>query len=526
MVVPVYKTDLTTLSQAEEVDGGDVWDESTDGGWDELSLAQAVWADTDNFIQNTAAHSSPAKTGVGSLFYDSGVGGVTIPTDGAFLIWVYWAAPKCLDTEANGGIRLMCGSGLGDFYGWKLLGSDSYAYGGWANLATNPEVSPDYTVGTPDGTDRYFGWAANALTVPSKGNPFVVDAVRYGRCEAIMSAGDANDPATFDGFALSNDNVANRWGLIQAVDGGYQWKGRMGLGISGAVYFEDSNTQILIANTKKVTPKFNLISMANSGSYIDWSAISFLALGASSRGCLEVIDPECDVNIDSCSFTDMSAFGFGLSSTVTDTTFRRCGLVTQNSASFDGCLFDGTIDIEKALMADNLDNISDCSFIAPPNSGHAIRIDTTGTYSFNGNTFTGFGSAASLSSDLYNNSGGLVTINLGGGGDVPTVRNGAGATTDIVSPVVLTLTNLPNGTEATIAQTSDRTELYNEENITDGNAVFNYAASAIGLSVDIMLLNKDYDPHIGSIYDYILPGTDTTIPIGMVSDSFYLSGSV
>jgi hypothetical protein len=74
--------------------------------------------------------------------------------------------------------------------------------------------------------------------------------------------------------------------------------------------------------------------------------------------------------------------------------------------------------------------------------GHAIELDTAGTYDFQDITFTGYGgtpgtndTASSGANDaaVYNSSGGAITINVNGTGNEPSVRNAAGSTTTVVS---------------------------------------------------------------------------------------------
>ena len=82
--------------------------------------------------------------------------------------------------------------------------------------------------------------------------------------------------------------------------------------------------------------------------------------------------------------------------------------------------------------------------------GHSIEITGTGTYDFNDIIFSGGSVDDSIGADVYNNSGGAVTININGG-TTPTVRNGAGASTTIVSGTV-TLTVTVQDTSGTVIQ--------------------------------------------------------------------------
>jgi len=510
MAAPAYTTDLTLLDDCADNTG---WGEPTATNW--TSLGTVTSGETDLFIQGTACNSAIAKTGVGGYLFDAGAAGVTIPTDGAFIIWLFWNSPNCLapfgtapfDTT-EGGIRLVIGNALNAFNAWVVGGSDTYQYGGWICPAANPTVGADYTAGTPNTTYRYFGWCYNAPTaVPSKGNAFNVDACYYGRCQARFTGGQAANYATFAGFATQNDNVNNRWGLISDIGGAYQWKGLISLGvpsstsatraratnvatlttgaahslevgdvvtitglggtgynvtaavattptttsftyantgdnegqtadtggtIAGVVDFRDANRNILIENTRKVTNGFNKIQVNQASSRVDWTSISITALGTTASGIFEAVD-DADINIDKCTFTDMDTFTFKSNSTITNSTFRRCGQVTQGGCVFTSCSFESS-PAAYTLVVDNPTNITYCSFTSD-GGNHAMKITAAGNYTFTGHTFTGYAGSDGDSGNevVYNTSGGEVTLNAAGITGTVSVRNSAGSTTNVES---------------------------------------------------------------------------------------------
>ena len=202
MAAPSYTTDLTTIDDAEN-----------NTSWVEMSWNQggSPTSESDYYIQNSGCVSAEfKKTGLGSLAYNNGTG-ITISTPNVFTAWFFFGAPNALDTDANGGIRMVIGSGTGAFKGWDLGGSGSYAYGGWINIAVDPSLTADDTVGSPTSTLQYFGIGLSVTTAIFKGNPFGVDILRHGRCEARMNGGDlSNGYATFSGYAAQNDSQNNR----------------------------------------------------------------------------------------------------------------------------------------------------------------------------------------------------------------------------------------------------------------------------------------------------------------------------
>src|SRR3990167_11173243 len=104
---------------------------------------------------------------------------------------------------------------------------------------------------------------------------------------------------------------------------------------TNAVDFRDSNASILIADTQKVISTFNLFEIRNSGSRVDWTSVSFQALGTVSRGDFTVTD-DADVNWDGCSFTDVGLFSLLANTTATNCVFRRTDKITTGGATLTG----------------------------------------------------------------------------------------------------------------------------------------------------------------------------------------------
>jgi hypothetical protein len=454
MAAPSYTEDLTDINLA---DGDGDWDESSDVGWDDQGAPAYQDGDYPYIQGSYAVTADCTKTGVGTLLTDYG-SGFSMPTDGAFLVWVNFSSPQALATYASGGIRLLTGDTDGDFYAWSVGGSDygRYPYGGWQNFAANPTVSVDYTAGSPTGTWQIFGAAINVLTGISKGEVFQVDAIRAGRCSSIFEYGDlGNGYCTFAGFAAQNDNSSYRWGLIQAIAGGYLYKGKMTLGTgSNAVDFRDSNVSILIDDTPKVTANFNTIEVNNSSSRVDWTNVKFTALGTVSPGRL-VCNTNADLNWDSCQFTGMGAFTFGgTSSTSTNTIWNGCGLVTAAGATLNGSQILGSTVAANAsalnwnTATDPDGYLNNMTFTKGTNAHHAIEFGTSAplTMTLRGMTNSGFNAsdAQNDSTFYFADRGSDVTwtVNIvGGTGNFSYKKARAGDTVNIViSPVATQIT--------------------------------------------------------------------------------------
>ena len=520
MVAPTYTTDLVTVTDGSTgftEPAGDIQGTLTAG-------------ETDFFIQGTNCTSksignvtSPPKlAGAG---YQAGAA-ITVPTDGAVLVWIFFACPNAISVESAGGLQCISGQDVNNYKRHYVRGSDTYTYGGWLCIPFDPANATDGTAyGTPNSTIQYLGWSASVTATISKGNPYGIDAIRYGRAEFCFTGGDSGSGyATFAGAVTQNDNVTNRWGLLQDVGGSYLQQGLIligkstrtttnrvrttnvvtlttsaahllnvgdtvvitgvgGTGYNGTVVvlsvpstttftynngtysnegstadtggsinavcdFRDSNRTITIANTKKVPTAFNTIEVRNASTNIAWTGINITALGTISKGTFTVTD-DATIAKTSCTFTDMNTFVYMSNSTLTNTIYRRCGQVTQASAIFDTCTFDqSTASI--ALVSNAVESVTDCIFNSD-GTGHAVNIgNITSTQTLNWNNYlsgyvagaTGSPITPGTSSNeaiLCNVSNGqTLTINVGSGYSIPSVKNDGTGTVNVTAGQVTT----------------------------------------------------------------------------------------
>lgn len=447
MAAPSYTTDLAVIHSC---DTGGTWAEPTGFAGGAITNPE-----TDYFIQNTGCISkncgTSAPIGTGAMVNFGS--GVTIPSPGAVMTWIFFGAPNTLAVQnpgggANGGLQVFVGSASTAFKQWFVRGSDTYAYGGWICVPVDPSVTADLTTGSPSATRQWFGAGAYipGPGIASKGNPFGLDCIRYGRGEARMNGGDlANGYATFTGYAAQNDAVANRWGLIQAVSGGYQIQGLVIFGYSSAVDFRDSNTSILIANTEKVVSGFNAFEVRQAGSRVEMASISFLALGTVSRGNWITTD-NATIILTACTFTKMGTFGFLSNSTITDCTFRQCDQITGGGGTFDTCAITNSR-AAVSLVLTNLNQATDCTFTSD-GSNHAVDLGTiSSSVSMNWNNYlSGYavsnGSTGNEAIKVNVAASQILTINVGAGYSTPSIYNTGTGTVNVVSGQVTTSINV------------------------------------------------------------------------------------
>jgi hypothetical protein len=160
------------------------------------------------------------------------------------------------------------------------------------------------------------------------------------------------------------------------------------------------------------------------------------------------------------------------------------------------------------------------TFEAANTAANAINL-TDGT---TGETHTLYSATAAF----HNSSGGLITLQVSGGGDTPSIRNsGAGSTTNVENNVSLTLTGMRDNTEVRVYSAGTTTELGGVENAVGGtsdNRSHTFSLPA-GASVDIKFAhgvaadgNRYTVPDRNSILSFIWPTVTSNLPITQVLD--------
>jgi hypothetical protein len=224
------------------------------------------------------------------------------------------------------------------------------------------------------------------------------------------------------------------------------------------------------------------------------------------------------------SFTDCPSLVF---SGCTITNCKISGVPSTNDSltvSATSSILNSTITVTGVSASNRWCSVSNpsifngCVFNGSTASGHAIRITTPGTYSLSNLTFNSFGTSSNAA--IFNDSSGLVTLNISGG-TIPTYRNGTSSTTSVIASVNITVTGLKDNTEIRVYTTATTTELAGIETATDGttdNRSFTFALTT-GVVIDIAIINVTYENE--RITAYTVPATNASIPIQQRFDRNY-----
>ena len=536
MAAPTYATDLVDISTAESTTN-----------WTNIGTGAAA-LETDYFIQGTACISKPAwSTAIRGLIFNNGAG-ITVPTDGAVMAWLYYSCTNSLDTQANGGLRIIVGSSTTAYKQWYVSGKDLLTVDVWRPYPVDTSLTADATTGTPTATLQYFGCLANVPAGgPSKGNPLGNDVIRYGRCTLQVTNGDlANGYATFAGAETFGNDVTRRWGLLELINGAYFMQGFLSLGLSGtAVDFRDSNRVIFIRDTKKVSANFNRIEVLNASSNVNWTNIAIYSLGATSKGTF--VATAGTVTMSNCQFTDMNTFTFLSTSSVQNTTFRRCNTVTAPGTNLTGSVFESsTVAADTSAVVWNVATDTDgylnnTQFTKGTNAHHAIELGTSSptTVTLRGIKFTGFNAAnANNDSAIHvKRTTGTVTINAVGCTGTVSYKT-AGATVNVVIDPVTTAINVKDITSGANVQdarvlilAADNTgplpadEAVTSITRTSTTATVTHTAHGLEDGKKVLIKGADQQEYNGvktitvinaNSYSYTVSGTPTTPATGTI----------
>ena len=212
----------------------------------------------------------------------------------------------------------------------------------------------------------------------------------------VFAGGDSTNPLNMEDFRDIANNCIGTSLLFNGVGDFYRIYAPLQIGGGGAIKtFVDGGI-------------FQFPTKYDGKSYTDWNAadnvagIQFYGTGSSDQ----LKFPNCvfkgaqpfrwEFNSSHSAsavldFTGATVQGatVTLRSTVTlaSMTFISCPTFTQNNAAISGSSFTGT-----KVTSDNPADLSDNSF-TQSGSGHAIDMTTAGTYTFSGNTFSGYGPA-------------------------------------------------------------------------------------------------------------------------------------
>ena len=518
MAAPNYTEDLTDIDLGESTTGWSAW-----GGG-----ASGLGTGPDFAIQGTNAIDKQITSATKGMMHNDAT--VSLGASDHIWGWIFAATPGILDTLANGGKRMSIGTGTTDRNDYYLEGSDTRPEGGnkcYCVRYSTSTPSPGSQTGTPGATPTYFGGGL-ATTGTAKGVNLGLDAFRYGT-GAYITAGDGTTPATFAGFATQDESVSNKWGILFRVNGTFQWQGRFvvgqdNTGTATAAHFDDSSGAVItLTDTPHSQTDFTQLIIDHASTVFNLSGATFIGLGTNNPGKVVINNASASsTGFENCTWRNFGTIQGHANVDYDGCTFVGTDQIDQNGGTFSNCRVENNT-ATAAILSSNPGLISGTTFISD-GTGHAIEIDTAGTYTLTNNSYVGYaGSDGSTGNEvIYNNSGGAVTINVSGG-NTPTIRNGASATTTVNNTVTLTFNGIVSGSRLYIEADTGGPE-------TAGTELYNQNVTANPLNIDYDFSSNQpviYRVRKGTSAPYYKPlestGTITstgfTATVNQISDS-------
>lgn len=354
------------------------------------------------------------------------------------------------DTIANGGYRIYIEDSSTNQSYWYVGGNDTHS-GGWGYFAIDPSTTPE--AGNADETDILkIGVQFKTLTsvVGTADNCFW-DIAHYGTGLTVTSAasetgGSGTSGATGwdDIFNYDTGSNPHYYGVVQKINGVYFLRGKLIFGNSASTLSIDFDDDALMGfqPDPHMTDALSGIEILGNATGSTNVNIPNSVLFSTVRNW-EFTNTDADIDVvelPSTTVQSLSASDISEGEYI-GTAFDTCEQLTVDTAILTDAIIRNSPSTSAALLyPTGTDNLSGISFISA-GTGHAILIDTVGTYTFDAHVFDGYASTDGVTGNecVYNNSAGAVTINITNGGDTPTIHNGTSASTTVNNAVWITV---------------------------------------------------------------------------------------
>lgn len=404
---------------------------------------------------------------------------------------------------------------------WNIDGSDTAPISlGWVPYILDMNQPTDTSAGVTDLTvikNIAFICKQSSSVTTTMSNQFI-DGVRRGTGITVTTT-IGSDIITLNSIFTEDNNPNNRWGVLTLSSGIYSAAGKIRIGSTGqaqACLFTDTS-QLLIWRQNRVADDFNEIALSGASGQLT----TFTLTDSVVRGAKWTLTAGTNTvaSLTGCSLSNLNTATLTTASSLANSAVTDSGQITSSGADLSGASFSNHIGTQLRLTS-TTSGLSGTKFTRG-SGGHAIEITVPGTYTFSATTFSGYGADGTATAAVYNNSGGLVTINVSGGGGTPTYLNGAGASTVINNSVSVTISTASGLTGAEIRiydldnspSGSLGTELDGVE--INGSSTFVYSGAS-GNEIWIQIMKSGYKEYGQA---YIMPAVNSNLTVLLILDN-------
>jgi hypothetical protein len=453
--------------------------------------------------------------------YDFSVGGTE---EGWHIImWFNTKTP----VNATSGLRVRVGNGTntGD---WYVIGTSFYK-GGFVTRVIDTAADFDVVSGW-----SLTGNPAQLTAVSECGAVFTTTTSIMGsfnNCQVDqftaglglrVDAGTVGTPNTFETVRAADEDTAF-YGWWSSSNGAVIGKGKLYIGPStgsATSVFTDTAFSVIFAD-ERVAVGFYEIETRGAGTDVTWDLASIAAANSTNARWTLTIDSTTNSFADTNGvWTGSDQIVLDAAATLTGTTIIDGTRMTQNSADInDITVLDPNVGSGVAYLLSNNPSLITGSTFESSGAGHAIEINTAGTYTFTDNTFgTGYSGTGNNAAIWFNPSGGTgdLVLNASGGNiTAGNIRNSSSGSVTVNNNVNVTLTGLVNPTEVRVYDLSGNA-LQGQEDVTTGSYIISQSAGTV---VDIRIYATSYLP--ADIENFTIPSSNTSLPIQQVFDRNY-----
>lgn len=357
---------LTPVTDAESTTG---WSGFRHSGGGTPSPAD----ETNVFVQGSQAvsHKVSGSTRDEGIWFTISSADLTGNADKHVYVWAAMIDMAQLDGIAAGGFYIIVGSSTSNWNKYFVSGSDVND-GRFTRYVVDITKTPSETSATPATLTAVtlIGIGCKSASITGKAENLVCDRIDYGTGLAIED-GDSTTPASWDELFAADDNISNKYGIIQReANGTYTLIGGVrigdGSGTKTSLWLDESGRTVAFKNpvyhngTALVSSvdAANLYKIEGAGNGTGTTDITFgsvVGSGDDRRGLLGgsigtdgpqfTLDFETDIaDLDTVNLYGMTLQGAGVaqfsSATKTDVigcTFVNCDEIQPNTCEFLNC---------------------------------------------------------------------------------------------------------------------------------------------------------------------------------------------
>jgi hypothetical protein len=416
------------------------------GTWKDYGSGGGSSANTDVFLSSTGSRARKISNGQKGFAYEVNASGTDLSNTVIAIRWATLAGVGALNTLALDGVRFIIEDTSGNISYYTIAGNDTYS-GGWEVSVIDTALTATANNGTAATMTavQYVGieWDETASVGGGDPNCYIDEILSWPNTGLTITG---NSTALFADLQAWDDT--NDYGIFETRGGIVFSKAYLILSPDASDFASTDET--VVFEDKFFEDGTNISSALGTHGMesADADVIQF-----NRFTCIADVNPDIngtasskEINFSSATGIDCNVATFkAFKSTTanesiqlgaTGNTYNDVSFIGNNSmthtsgATLDGCTFINadTADGEAQIVTNNPGNFSNCDFTF--SDGHAIEITATGTYTFDGNTFTNYGADATNDAAIYNSTtSGTVTLNLQNVATVPTVRTASGGTT-------------------------------------------------------------------------------------------------